>query len=67
VEDLDNAFNVDIVEESRDVKKDHGCDKLTLDSRLSLMHKAEGSIHRTVVVAGPKLRRGEDVVSVGIG
>ena len=67
MEDLDNVFDVDIVEESRDVKKDHRHDKLTLDSRLSLIHKAEGSVHRTVVVARPKLRRGEDVISVGIG
>ena len=66
MENLDNAFNIDVIKESRDVEEDNGCDKLAFDSRLSLMYKAKGGVRSTVVIARSELGRGKDVEGVSV-
>ena len=51
MEDVDDPLDIDVVKESRDVKKNDGSYELAFDSRLGLVHEAQGRVRRAVVVA----------------
>jgi len=67
VEYVDDAFNIDIIEESQDVEEDDGSDELALNHGLGMVYKTKCSIGCAVVVTGSELRVGEDIKGVGIG
>ena len=51
MEDVCDPLDIDVIKEAQDVKEDDRHYELAFDSRLSLVHKAQGSVCRTVVVA----------------
>ena len=50
LKNVDNTSDVDVVEETLDVKKNNGCDKATLNCSLGLVGEAQGGVHHAVVV-----------------
>ena len=54
-ENLDDSFNINIIEESGDIEKDDGGNELALDRCLGVVYKAEGSVGGAVVIPGSEL------------
>ena len=54
-EDLDDAFDINIIEESRDVEEDDRGDELALDHHLGVVDKAEGGVGGAMIVTGSEL------------
>jgi len=65
-ENMNKAVDVEVVEESLDVKEEEACNLPTLDAHLDRMGHAQDSIGGSMVVAGPKLVRGEEVEPRGV-
>jgi len=49
-EDVDDSFDVNIIEESRDVEEDDGGDEVAFNGGLGVVYKAESCIGCAVVV-----------------
>lgn len=63
---MDEAIDVEVVEEALDIKEDGGCTPPCTDGAFGLVNKAHGRVDRRVVVSRSKLVGGEEGEEVGV-
>ena len=65
-EDVDQVVDMQVVEETLDVKEEEGSDSACFDACLDCMDHAQYSIRCRMVVVGPKLTGGKELEARGI-
>ena len=65
-EDVDQAADMQVIEETLDVKEEEGSDSATFNAGLDCMDHAQDSVRCHMVVAGPKLAGGKELEARGI-
>jgi hypothetical protein len=65
-EEVEGTFDVNVIEETRNVEKDQGTDAPSFDAGLGVVDDTHCGIDGTMVVPAVKLVRVDEVVGVGL-